>query len=181
MDRTDYIVLVTGASGAGKSTLRDYAVEQLCVPTVRAITTRRTREGEQEVHISVDRATFAELNSTNELCLVKNNHGEWYGYRRSDLSTSGVKIIEVDYRTAVDNYRDLDARIIYVYRPDILHNILTIISKRNGVANRFLDLVVQTIRRLFGSRIRNIVYFENILDEAAKLSFCDLVKDVTYA
>ncbi len=145
--KSQAIIFITGPSGVGKSTLRDYYCQQRAIVPVSAVTTRRQRHDECEVHRTISDKKFRRLYSKGELCLVAQNHGAWYGYMTTEVqsSTSTPILIEVDSKTAILEQRKFNAYIIRIVPSPVQVSRQIIISnKQDGCDDRLRDLQQQT-------------------------------------
>ena len=169
------IIFLTGPSGVGKSTLRDFYCRTRDLVALPAMTTRKTRSGENEIHQTVSVAEFQNLRDDNKLCLVARNHGFWYGYHKDIIEGIGdnLAIIEVDSNTAIKEKNNLNATIIRVIPTNPNRTIEIIRDKRDDVDDRLADFRKQMEPSFLSSRrIAGDTMFENDNTSTALERFC---------
>lgn len=169
------IIFLTGPSGVGKSTLRDFYCRTRGLVALPAITTRKARSGEIEIHQMVSVAEIQKLRDDNKLCLVARNHGFWYGYHKDAIEGIGdhLAIIEVDSNTAIKEKNNLNGTIIRVIPTNPDRTIEIIRDKRDDADDRLADFRKQMEPSFLSSRrIAGDIIFENDYTTAALERFC---------
>ncbi len=172
------LVFITGPSAAGKSFLRDYYMAACNIEPIVAVTTRKNRKKENEIHRSLDEKTFKNLQKNDELCLVKKNHGKSYGYLKKDFRDNqyGIQLIEVDSKTALSERKKFNAKIIRIIPHSISKALVTILRKRNGVPSRILDLLKQTRTSYVQNRLKQgDIIFYNLYNQDSCEKFLNTV------
>ncbi|MHB9036371.1 MAG: hypothetical protein ACYC64_06865 [Armatimonadota bacterium] len=172
------IVFVTGPSGVGKSALRNYYCTSRSIQPISAITTRRKRAGETEIHRTVTQEQFKKMRDNGALCLVAENHGSMYGYEIKSFwdPDRHTVIIEVDSRTAIEEASKYSAHIIRVVSSSNKQTSEIIKAKSDGVADRQADFGHQASPEFIEQRRKaGDIIFTNNYDDNSLNAFVGLI------
>jgi guanylate kinase len=175
------IIFITGPSGVGKSTLRDYYCNQRGIKKTPALTTRPTRKGEIEIHKTISREEFLHLLDNGKLCLVAENHGFLYGYKKEEIlnNKNEIAIFEVDSETAIKEKNHFSAIIVRIIPKNQQKSIQMIIEKRDDTKDRLNDFHNQMNEEFIAQRlIEGDLIFSNDYSKKSLNKFCDFIDQI---
>lgn len=173
------MLFVTGPSGVGKSFLVQGYHREKRVSPLLSVNTRPLRQGETERNRTISKEEFSKRQQNGELCLISENHGNFYAYVVDEISRAGsAAMIEIDSKTAILEQEAFGATIVRVNPSAEGHKIVrdNILNKRDNIDLRMREYQEITSPEFLSKRrLSGDILFQNDFDENSFQRFVALV------